>query len=60
MGSILASELQSPHGVSIVAIYRGILFAVDAGLFPLLIETDFFEAVMIINSRETIWTNVDK
>ncbi|XP_021828043.1 uncharacterized protein LOC110768577 [Prunus avium] len=60
MGSL---AMQSPHGVSILAtelqaIYRGVLFATVAGFFPLFIETDSSEAVMMINSWETIWATV--
>ncbi|CAL9013519.1 unnamed protein product [Prunus brigantina] len=48
--SILATELQ--------AIYRGVLFAASATFFPLLME-DSSDAVMMINSGETIWATID-
>ncbi|KAI5337937.1 hypothetical protein L3X38_017208 [Prunus dulcis] len=56
-----ALAMQNPRRVSILAtefqaICRGVLFAASAGFFPLIIETDFSEDVMMINSKETIWT----
>lgn len=58
-----ALAVQSPWVIFILAIelqmiYIWILFAADVCFFHLLIETNSYEVVMMINSWEIMWANV--
>ncbi|KAK2656308.1 hypothetical protein Ddye_009360 [Dipteronia dyeriana] len=63
-GQVLASSVQrfstcfSPHVAEATTILRGLLFAVDSGLLPAVLESDARWVVDLIDSNETAFADL--
>ena len=64
LGRVMASRAQhvvgifSPHVVKAMGILRGIRFAMDSGLVPLVMESDALNVVSMINDSSPISSDV--
>ncbi|KAK1569107.1 hypothetical protein Q3G72_032578 [Acer saccharum] len=63
-GFMMASSAQriealyTPQIVKALAILQGLTFAIETGLYPVIVESDAFEVVNLVNSSSKVFTKI--